>query len=139
MPIAIALAMIAAGCASDAASSSSTSATTSPTAPATTESFSGSLVQLGSASNPFIVAATGTVTIGLTDIGPLTTMALGVGIGTWNGTTCSSALTKNDNARAGATALSGTATAGNYCVTVYDSGNIPDGQTVTFTVSVAHS
>jgi hypothetical protein len=40
--------------------------------------------------------------------------------------------------RAGVTALNGTATAGNYCVTVYDSGNVPDDWTVSFSVQVVH-
>jgi len=89
-------------------------------------------------SSPFTVTTAGAVTIGLTSVAPLTTMALGVGIGTWDGTTCSASVTKNDNARAGVTALSGTATPGNYCVNVYDSGNIPDGWTVSFTLQVSH-
>jgi hypothetical protein len=47
-------------------------------------------------------------------------------------------ISKNDNARAGVTALSGTATSGNYCVSVYDSGNVPEGWTVSFSVQVVH-
>jgi hypothetical protein len=65
-------------------------------------------------------------------------MALGVGMMTSDGTNCLSTLTQNDNARASAAALQGTATAGNYCVRVYDSGNVPISTTVTYTVTVAH-
>lgn len=110
---------------------------TTPSPPTSTETFSGTLVQLGSASHPFTVSSTGPVTIGLTSVGPLTTMALGLGIGTWDGVNCSTA-SRNTNARAGSTALSGTATSGNYCVRVYDSGNIPADWEVTYEVQVVH-
>jgi hypothetical protein len=65
-------------------------------------------------------------------------MSMGVGIGIYDGTTCSASSTKNDNARTGVAALAGTATAGNYCVNVYDSGNIPEGGQVTYEVQVVH-
>ena len=79
------------------------------------------------------------MTIELTSVEPLATMALGVGIATWDGANCGTTpISKNDNARAGVAALNGTATAGNYCVTVYDSGNVPDGWTVSFAVQVVH-
>ncbi len=123
-------------CASD--TSSSTTAPT-PTPATTTETFSGTVAQLATSGDPFVVSADGPVTIALTTVGPLTTMALGVGITTWDGTACGTVpISKNDNAREGTTALAGTAASGNYCVTVYDSGNIPDGWTVSFTVQVVH-
>ena len=123
-----------------ACSSTSTSPTTPATAtPATTtETFAGTVAQLATTGNPFSVSANGPVTIELTSVEPLATMGLGVGIATWDGTTCGTAIAKNDNARSGATALNGTATAGSYCVTVYDSGNIPEGWTVSFSVQVIH-
>ncbi len=109
-----------------------------PTVVATTETFSGTIQQLGTATFTFAVAlANGTVSVGLTSVGPLSTMALGVGIGTWDGATCTS-ITKNDNSKAGLTALSGIAAAGNYCVQVYDSGNIPDSSSATFSLQVIH-
>jgi hypothetical protein len=114
---------------------------TNPTAasPATTtDTFSGSLVQGGSGINSFTVSATGTVTIELTSVTPLATMSLGVGIGTWDGTTCGTSMSANTDARSGATALTGTATAGNYCVRVYDSGNVPADWSVDYTVQVVH-
>jgi hypothetical protein len=108
-----------------------------PTTTRTTEEFSGSLAPLGSSTQTWAVSATGTVDVTLTSVAPLATLALGVEVGTWNGTTCS-VITKNDNARAGAVALTGVAAAGNYCVTVYDSGNVAADATVTYTVQVLH-
>ena len=122
-----------------ACASGTTPSTTAPTPATTTETFSGTVGQLATTGNPFAVSTNGPVTIELTSVEPLATMALGVGVATWDGTTCgTTAISKNDNARTGATALSGTATAGNYCVTVYDSGNVPEGWTVSFSVQVVH-
>jgi hypothetical protein len=79
------------------------------------------------------------VQIGLTSVAPLATMALGVSVGSWNGTTCGTKIAENDNARSGTTALSGiAAAAGSYCVQVFDSGNIPDTWSVSYTVQVTH-
>ena len=47
-------------------------------------------------------------------------------------------IAQNPNARLGATALTGTASSGNYCVKIYDSGNVPAGWTVSYTVQVVH-
>jgi hypothetical protein len=128
---------------STAACGATSTTTPSAVTPATTtESFTGAVTHLATDGHSFKVSATGSVQISLTDVEPnaqpLTTMALGVSIGSWDGTTCGAAIAKNDNARSGATALSGTATAGDYCVQVYDSGNVPDTWSVSYTVQVAH-
>jgi hypothetical protein len=115
----------------------STATPTTPTPVTTTETFSGTIPQLGSAAHAFTVAANGTITISLTSVGPLATMAIGLGVGSWDGTTCT-VITQNDNARAGSIALTGTAVAGSFCAKVYDSGNIPDLTTVTYTIEVVH-
>ena len=122
-----------------ACASGSSPATTAPTPVTTTDTFSGTVGQLATTGNPFAVSTDGPVTIALTGVEPLATMALGVGVTTWAGDACGTTMiSKNDNARAGVTALSGTATPGNYCVTVYDSGNVPEGWTVSFSVDVVH-
>ena len=112
--------------------------TTPSTGTQKTETFTGSIVYQGSMVHPFVIAATGPISITLTDVQPLTTMAIGVSIATWDGTLCGTAITKNDNARSGVTALSGTTTAGNYCVKVYDSGNLPTNWTVSYTIQAVH-
>jgi len=130
----IVLTLVAGAC----TSGTSSQATTAPTPATSTETFSGNVAQLATDGHPFSVSAAGTVTIGLTSVAPLATMSLGVGIGTWDGTACGTSISKNDNARAGSTALSGTATVGNYCVLVYDSGNIQDSSSVSYVIAVAH-
>ncbi len=125
--------------ASEACKSASTSTPTTPTPTPTpiTDVFTGSIPQLGSAVHPFVVTATGSIAITLTSVSPLATMALGVAVGSWDGTTCT-VISQNDNVRAGGAGLTGTAVSGNYCAKVYDSGNIPDGTTVTYTVQIVH-
>jgi hypothetical protein len=103
----------------------------------TTEDFTGTPDQLGSMTNAFTVAAAGTVQVKLTDVEPLATMGLGVAI-TTGGTACGSDIAQNTNAKSGATALSGTAAVGSYCVRVFDAGNIPVETSVTYTVEVTH-
>jgi hypothetical protein len=119
------------------ACSKSTDSATAPDPVTKVETFSGSLTRSGVNVHPFTVSVAGAVAIGLTEIAPVATLALGVGIGTWDGTTCTS-LTTNDNAHMGSTALSGTAQIGNFCVRVYDSGSVPENTTVTYTLQVGH-
>jgi hypothetical protein len=125
-------AIIAAGCGSNS------STPTASTPVTTTESFDGTVDHASSSGNSFTVTTTGTVTITLTAVGPLTTMSMGVGVGTWDGTSCGVSTIKNDNARTGAPALTGTANAGSYCVNVYDSGNVPVDGEVSYEVQVVH-
>jgi hypothetical protein len=111
---------------------------TAPTTTVTTDTFSGTFDRQGMSVNPFTVGSTGTVTISLIDVEPLTNMALGVAIGTWDGTNCNELTPKNDNVRTGSVALNGIAGSGSYCVKVYDSGNVPPNFAVIYTVQVAH-
>jgi hypothetical protein len=131
--------LLAAALAAAASCGSSSSSSTAPTAAATTtDEFSGSLTQNGSVSHVFAVAANGSVSITLTAVSPLTTMSLGVGVTTSDGTNCLTTITQTADARAGSVALTGTATSGNYCARIYDSGNIPAGTDVSYTVHVVH-
>jgi len=122
---------------SGACGSSSGTSTVAPTPVTTTESFTSTLDQLGSVTNGFTVAAAGTVQVKLTDVEPLTTMALGVAV-TTGGSACGSDIAQNTNAKSGTTALSGNAAVGSYCVRVFDAGNIPAETSVTYTVEVTH-
>ncbi len=132
-------AMVAAALVAVSSCAASTPTTPSTTTPATTtDTFSGTIQQLGSATNVFKVSATGTVTISLTTVAPLSTLALGVAVMTSDGTSCINNIVQNDNSRVGTTALVGTATAASYCVKVYDSGNIPLGGSSDYTVQVVH-
>lgn len=120
------------GCASPAAP-------TTPAPATVTDTFSSTLAQQSSNTHQFVVNATGQVTISLTSVSPLSTMSLGIGFMTSDGTNCLTTSSFNTDARAdGVAALLGTAQKGNYCVRVYDNGNIPVSTTVNYTVTVEH-
>lgn len=123
--------------------SESTAATTSPTAVVTlvTDTFDGSIEQNGSRIHSFTVTNAGySMLVGLTSLSPATVPALGVGIGSWDSSTstCSLNLTQNGAAQSGSTGLTATPGSGNYCVRVYDGGNIPQGVTASYQVQVQH-
>jgi hypothetical protein len=134
----IALAIGAAGCTNQGDSSSLGSGTT-PTPNPSTETFTGTLTQGGTDINHFTVSNSGyNLLAGFTAIGPANVTALGLGIGTWDGTNCGLNLTQNGTSTVGSTAITGTANSGMYCTRVYDGGNIPAGTTVTYTLQVNH-
>lgn len=114
---------------------SNTPVTPTQPAPTTTETFSGNLNQNGAVTNPFTTAASGTLTATLKSVGPSDTTAIGLSIGTWNGTACQ-IVVANDNATQGAVVTGTVSSAGSFCVRVYDIGQIE--QTVSFTVEVVH-
>lgn len=124
-------------------SSSTASTVTTPTVPATltTDTFTGSIGQNGTAIYPFTVATAGySLLAGYTSISPSSVAALGLGIGSWDATssTCSLNVSQNDTGRSGSTALSGTPSNGSYCLRIYDAGNIPAGVAASYTVQVQH-
>jgi hypothetical protein len=131
--------LLAAGLALVAGCGTTATPTTPTTTPTITDTFTADLAQQGSITHNFKVNSTGQVTITLTTVTPLASMSLGVGMMTSDGTSCIATLTQNDNARANnAAALEGTAVAGNYCIRVYDSGNVPASTTVNYTLTVLH-
>jgi hypothetical protein len=134
-PVALALALMGAGCDNSAGGGT----TTSPTAVTlTTETFTGSVDPLGVAFHPFTVAQQGEVDITLTAAGPPATITMGLGVGVPSGSTCSLTISGGVvQAQASTTPqLVGTAAAGAFCVAVYDIGNQRD--TVTYSITVAH-
>jgi hypothetical protein len=81
----------------------------------------------------------GTVTSTLATIDPTSfySGAIGFGVGTWDGSSCSLVIGL-DNAAPG-TVLTGTATTElDLCVRVYDAGNLAPGFTLYYQVTVVH-
>ena len=114
------------------ACASTTTPTTSTSGLQVSESFSGTLPQGGSASDNFTVATDGTITITLVSLTPQTTITMGLGIGTPSAATC--VVTQSqENLKVG-TPISGTLTAGVYCVELYDLGNMTGPDTYSLTV-----
>ncbi len=103
-------------------------------APLTTETFTGTILASGGAVFPFTVSQTGTVTVTLTTLAPQTSITMGLGVGTPTLGGCS-LFAGIENAQVNGPAVSGTADPGNYCVDLYDLGNVQGSDTYTITVS----
>jgi hypothetical protein len=115
---------------------SSTSTPTTPTTPDTvTETFSGTLNQNGAMTFPFAAQSSGTVSAVLTKVEPDATIAVGLALGTWNGSACQIVLA-NDSALQSVAVTGEASTAGTLCVRIYDVGKVTD--PITFEVQVLH-
>lgn len=109
-------------------------ATAAPTPTPVTENFSGAIDKNGAVTFTFAVTAPGTITASLTNLAPVATLAVGISIGTWDGTVCSASLS-NDNARVSDQLTGNTSVTGSYCIRVYDVGNITATEQVAVTVT----
>jgi len=116
-------ALVAAALSMSACGSNTPTTPSTPVVPSTvTDTFSGTLSTNGASSFPFSVSAAGAVYLTLTSVAD-TSIAVGMSLGTWNGTVCS-AILSNDAAIQGA-AITGSATnIGNLCARVYDVGKV---------------
>jgi hypothetical protein len=119
-------------------SSSNTSSVLAPTGTLVTDTFSGTVQPGGVDFNPFTITTGGTVNVTLVSAGPPPTITMGLGIGTPSAGTCVLLSGASTAATASSTAqLTGTLSAGSYCVEVLDVGNAAG--PIAYTVAVAHT
>jgi hypothetical protein len=108
-----------------------------PTPTIVTENFTGTVAVGSSDTHAFTVAAAGQLNVTLTAAGPPPTIFMGIGVGTPSGSQCQLLTNGSTAAPAGTTAqISGTVSAGNYCVTVFDVGN--QTAAITYAVTLTH-
>jgi hypothetical protein len=101
-----------------------------------TETFTGTLTLNGADTRPFSVARSGSVTASIASLAPDATVTIGLSLGTWNGTACSTVIS-NDSATLGTSVTGAADREGRLCVRVYDS----DGtlrQPTDFELAVVH-
>ena len=81
----------------------------------------------------------GNINATLTDIQPLNTITLGLGLGVWDTPTqvCTIQL-QNSAAKLNVPTAANSTVAGELCVAVYDVGNIST-DTITYTVTILHN
>jgi hypothetical protein len=116
-----------------------TSTPTTPTvAAATTEMFSGTVDVKGSDVKSFnVVASGGQLLVILTAAGPPSTISMVLGLGMYSNPTCTLLTNGSIITPAGANPqLSGTVSAGSYCVQISDAGN--QTEPVAYSVTVIH-
>jgi hypothetical protein len=107
----------------------------SPSQPATTESFSGSLVTSGVQTHTF-AAGKGSVAITLVSLSP-SGIYVGIGFGTWDGTKCTVAAV-NETVLPGGGLLGSVTSTSTVCIKVYDVGYIAAGTTYAYSVQALH-
>lgn len=130
--VALAAAVLPAGCGDDGPVTPTQPSTPPPTV--TTE-FSGTLTVNGAATHPFVTGRSGQITVTLTELAPNSAAVIGVSLGTWNGVTCQTVLA-NDNATQAAQIIGNAGNAGNFCVRVYDVGRLA--APTTYALAVVH-
>jgi hypothetical protein len=105
-----------------------------------TESFSGEFSQGERTCHGFSLSVPGSITLELTKLEPLGSLTVGLGVGQPNATaldTCD--LVAQDNTvRVGELFSSEGLPAGNFCVCVFDVGNIFPGVVIGYTVEATH-
>jgi uncharacterized lipoprotein YajG len=119
------------GCGDDS-SSLPTTPTTNPTY--VTDSYNGTLNATETGTHPFTAKTPGTITITITTLSPTSTLTMGIGLGTWNGTACNVTLTSS-TATQGSSYNASATSAGNFCATIFDIGNITEATNYTLTVT----
>src|SRR6266581_3680434 len=129
--VAIGTASLSISCGKDAATT--TSPTTTPSSPTTT-TFASRLTVNGAVSRSFIATQAGTVIVMLTNAGgPFTLVGLGLGVPTSGIARC--ALNTAISTTPGSTPqISAAVDSGQYCVTIYDLGNLTE--TIDFSLTV---
>jgi hypothetical protein len=100
------------------------------------DTFTGTLTPNGAKTEPFSVTRSGSVTATLASLAPDATITIGLSLGTWNGTACSTVIS-NDSATVGTTVTGAADREGRLCVRVYDAdGKLA--QPTDFELNVVH-
>jgi hypothetical protein len=129
---ALAVALLVAGC-----SDPTPPPAPSPVDATITDTFSGTLNVSGNNVHQFPVSQVGSLKVTLTSLDPPASVGIGVGTPSPSSGTCT--ILSNMNVVAGPSVqISGTATVtGNFCVSIYDAGNLVE--PVNYTVVILHS
>ena len=115
-------------------------APTQPDAPVyelKTDLFEGSVATGGSTPFMFTVVNPGLILVTITELGPTSTLVMGIGLGFWEASTqtCLEQV-RTTTATVGVTYEANPSSAGEYCAAVFDSGNVV--VTTQFKLKVTH-
>jgi len=132
-------AALAASACSDNTLSQLASASTTTTNPQT-QIFTGTLSQNGAFQNIFTITTLGAVTVTITSLSPNSAQIVGLSLGVWTGTQCSTSPqtggAANDTATTGSTITLNATAGGNLCARIYDVGFITT--PVLYTLTITH-
>ena len=142
MPCLLALALALGACNSNSSSRSNTPTDPEPLPPVdvVVQTFRGDLPQKGRKCHDFTLGADGSVTLEITELEPLPTLTVGMGIGqpTEDDPPVCAIIAEDRSVRTFELFLSEGLIAGPYCVCIFDVGNIFPGETVTYAIVATH-
>ena len=119
-----ALLLVVSACGSD----DSVDTPTTPPPTDVTEAFQGVLALNGAFTHSFTLTGASQITAQLVSLSPDSTLAVGLALGTWNGSICQIVLA-NDQTKQGDVVVGATNSPGDFCVRIYDaSGTIVQAQ-----------
>ena len=102
-----------------------------------TEAYSGSIASGGSAAFHFPVTNPGSINLAITQLGPVSTLTMGLWLGSWDATTSTCPQQLSTSAATLNLVFSGDPSGpGEYCVAIFDVGNVQT--SVDFTLTVTH-
>ena len=111
---------------------------TAPTpSPPVTSTFTGTIAPNGSIVHTIAVSGSGAVVGTLKSVQDDNTIPISFALGSWNGTGCT-LVVANDAATEGAILTGSMTAAGTLCTRVADSGSVPSGGTVKYTIEIVH-
>jgi hypothetical protein len=136
-----AILLMAAVLATSACSNDTLSSLTTPTTPTSfTDTFTGTLSKNGAFTHSFTTASLGAVTVTILSLAPTSSQILGLSLGVWNGSSCSTTPAtggaSSDVATQGSSITLNASAAGSLCVRLYDVGFID--QPVLYALQVTH-
>jgi hypothetical protein len=108
--------------------------------PLITENFTGTVEVGGTKAFSFTVTNPGNVNVSITSLSPVSTLTMGLGLGGWTAATetCTEALPATGGARLNVVLTGTPQAAGQYCVAIYDIGNVPTGPPTEFALTLTH-
>ena len=116
----------------------STPTPTQPDAPVyelKTETFSGNVKVGGTVAFPFTVVNPGQIQVAITALAPTSTLTMGIGLGFWDPATLTCPQqASNPSATLGVAYGANPGSAGEYCVAIFDVGNVSVSSDFTLTV-----
>ncbi len=134
-----ALAALTTSACSDNTLSQLASASQTPAA-TQTDTFTGTLSQNGAFTHIFTIQTLGAVTVTIVSLAPNTSQIVGLSLGVWNGTACSTSPQTGgsaiDTATSGSSITLNATAAGNLCARLYDVGFVT--QPVIYTMQITH-
>lgn len=92
-----------------------------------TSNFTGTVKTGATVSFPFAVVNPGDINVSITALSPVSTLTMGIGLGSWDAAaeTCTQQLTTT-SATLNVVFTASPSAAGDYCVGIFDTGNVQD-------------